>query len=242
MEIEAAFTALGAPVASLWVLKKLCGPTLDVAGEILADRARLWRLKNLAAILGEAGGLVAQNGLDLKQLPLKTLLPLLDGASLEEEPALRTLWARLLANASAEGTTISVTGIACEMLRSLSSADAMVLDAIYQKATAADQTDAAVQWTRERVLYHENQPEGVNPYRLVSLAHLLLCTGLSRDDFEACFDNITRFNVIEAPQYHDLDGRPLPRDHYAFTRLGWKIMNLLTQNPPANVAQNGMSG
>lgn len=37
MEIKTLYSNLGIPVASAWVLKKLCGPALDVAGELAAD-------------------------------------------------------------------------------------------------------------------------------------------------------------------------------------------------------------
>ena len=62
---------------------------------------------------------------------------------------------------------------------------------------------------------------------MISRTRLMEATGLSREEFEICYDSITRFNVIEAAQRHDWDGRILDRDHYAFTRLGWRVINLL---------------
>lgn len=226
MDIEI-YTTLGIPALAGYLLTKLCARPLHEVSDILAERVRVWRKKNLTATLQEGGEYAHRAQLELKEIPLKALLPLLEGASVEEEPVLRSLWARLLANASAASASVSLCGIAGELLRALSPSDAKVLDALLQEVETAPDSEG-LSWGNYR---GSPKPTAAGPsdraFRLVSRDRLLELTGFSREGFELCFDNISRFNIIEAPQRYDLDGRPLDLDHYAFTRLGQRVMTLL---------------
>jgi hypothetical protein len=66
-------------------LSKLLGPALEEAGLVLQDKVRLYRLKNQLRILGKAQDMLREAGLEPKTGPLRTLLPLSEGASLEDE-------------------------------------------------------------------------------------------------------------------------------------------------------------
>jgi hypothetical protein len=218
---------------ALYVLQKLSARPLEELSELLADRVRLWRFRNQIAILEETADYVTKYKLHLNELPLKTLLPMLEGASAEEEPLLRTLWARLIANASASAAPVSISGIATEILKALSQNDARVLQALFDEVHTA-LVGKGMSWGNYQGMPRAAaEPRIEGPHRLVSRARLMEVTKIDLVDFEVSFDNITRFNVIEAPQRHDLDGRELDRDYYAFTRLGWRVMSLLSTEPPS---------
>jgi hypothetical protein len=65
-------------------------------------------------------------------VPLKTLLPLLEYASLEQEDDLQEKWAALLANASASGPILVLPGFS-DILKQLSPQEARLLDGIYDR-------------------------------------------------------------------------------------------------------------
>jgi hypothetical protein len=72
-------------------------PSQELGG-ILEDRVKLWRFKNQINILQKAEEHIAKNGITTKKIALKTLVPLLEEASLEEEETLKQKWINLLVN------------------------------------------------------------------------------------------------------------------------------------------------
>jgi hypothetical protein len=69
-------------------------------GGLFSDKINARRFKNLANAVYEGKRLLLQLGLTEKEVPFKIIHPLLECASLEEEPDLRSAWANLLANAA----------------------------------------------------------------------------------------------------------------------------------------------
>jgi len=82
------------------LLTRLLGPAADELGLILQEKARAYRLRNVVRTSVEAGRRLAAVGVEPKPIPLRTLMPILEGSSLEEEPNLAGLWAGLLASAA----------------------------------------------------------------------------------------------------------------------------------------------
>lgn len=79
-------------------LDKLVGPALDEIGELIADPIRKFRFKNQIATLLKANQLLIDNGINPKTVSLKNVVPLLEGASLEEEAEMQDKWAAMLVN------------------------------------------------------------------------------------------------------------------------------------------------
>lgn len=79
-------------------LEKLAGSTLEEAGLLLADKVRIRRLKNQIKIFSEAKKIAEVNNITLKQINLKTLVPLLEFSSLEEDETLQQKWSNLIVN------------------------------------------------------------------------------------------------------------------------------------------------
>ena len=77
-------------------LIKLAGPATEEIGFMLQDNVRYYRLKNQLKILSQAKQLLAEAGLEPKAIPLRTLLPLLEGAALEDNDFLSSKWAALI--------------------------------------------------------------------------------------------------------------------------------------------------
>jgi len=79
-------------------LQKLIGPSLEEVGLLLKESIALWRFKNQVVILKKANEICDRRGIKPSPLSLKLLCPLMDAASLEEDPDMQSKWAALLAN------------------------------------------------------------------------------------------------------------------------------------------------
>ncbi|MBL0308946.1 MAG: DUF4393 domain-containing protein [Bacteroidetes bacterium] len=79
-------------------LQKLIGHSVDELGLLFADNVKLWRLKNQIRNLEKVKKIVDEEGIKLRQVNLKILVPYLDGVSLEDDEILQDLWANLFTN------------------------------------------------------------------------------------------------------------------------------------------------
>ncbi len=110
-------------------------PPLKETGLLFFDKVRHWRFKNQLKTLEKAKKLFEENGLSPKQIPLKTLFPLLEYSSLEEDESLQDKWANLLANALNPEYKKNIHPMFPEILKQLSPTDAFVLDLFYELNT-----------------------------------------------------------------------------------------------------------
>lgn len=79
-------------------VEKLVGSTLEETGLLLGDKIRIFRLKNQIKMLSKAQSICKSNNISIKQISVKTLFPLLEYASLEDDENLQEKWANLLTN------------------------------------------------------------------------------------------------------------------------------------------------
>jgi hypothetical protein len=85
-------------------LKALLGEAVKETGGMIADQIRFRRFRNQIIIFSKAKELVAISGISPKQINLKTLCPLIEYSSLEEEEPIQNIWANLIANISTQNT------------------------------------------------------------------------------------------------------------------------------------------
>nr|WP_225738110.1 Abi-alpha family protein [Flavobacterium sp. PL002] len=112
-------------------MSKLFGPSIKEFGEIFADNVRFRRLKNQIKILNKTRVLLDRNGLEARELNLKTIVPLIEKTSVEEDELLQDKWANLIANIA----TTAENGLEPRLigtLSSLSSLEAKILDFIHE--------------------------------------------------------------------------------------------------------------
>ncbi|GAB4036701.1 Abi-alpha family protein [Spirosoma jeollabukense] len=109
------------------LMKTLFGPATKELGELFADKMRYRRLKNQISIFNKTVYLLEQNNLKPKELKLKTLVPLLEQCSLEENEELQEKWANLLTNIA----TSPENGLEPRLVKTLSNLtplEAQILD------------------------------------------------------------------------------------------------------------------
>ena len=113
------------------LLQRLCGPAIDELALLLQDHARVYRLKNQLRTLGKVQEMLHKAGGKVHAVPLRTLLPLLEGAALENDESLSDKWAGLLASAaSSQGIELSHPGFP-RILSEMTPREAKILDKLH---------------------------------------------------------------------------------------------------------------
>ena len=135
MEIEDILLKKGAEAAVEHVGKavsKVTGSPSAEFGELLKDHIRFRRAKNLVKFYVEYQRVVADAGIDQRELPFRMWFPIFESVSIEEDETLQQKWAALLANAADPNTKVTVGPAFVEALKQLSPIEVKCLDWIYK--------------------------------------------------------------------------------------------------------------
>ncbi len=129
----AAVLAKGGPALAAAVVlsaagKRILGPAAAEFGEMWRDQVRLYRFKRQLECVKKAERMAQQAGFTPEAVPIKLLFPLLEGASLEDDDDLHTMWSALLVNASSPKQTNEVRPGYIAVLRQLAPDEAAVLN------------------------------------------------------------------------------------------------------------------
>jgi hypothetical protein len=111
------------------IIHKLAGPMAEEVGFMMADKIKVYRLKNLIAVGKKTEKILKEAHLSPDAVPPRLFLPILEAASIENDEALQDLWAGLLASASEESDSLSPSFI--ETLKQLTPAEAKTLNQCY---------------------------------------------------------------------------------------------------------------
>jgi Abortive infection alpha len=110
------------------VARDLVGPLTAEIGHYFADQFRIFRFRSAVRAVGKAKDMVAAAGLSIHPIDLRRLVPLLEGASLEEDDDLVSKWAGLIATAAVSTDTLPAFA---DILRQLTPEEARMLDFIF---------------------------------------------------------------------------------------------------------------
>lgn len=108
--------------------KRILGPAVDEFGEMWRDKVRFYRFKRQLECVKKAERFAQEAGFTPEAVPIKLLFPLLEGASLEGDEDLHTMWSALLANAALPHQTNEVRPGYIAILRQLAPDEAAVLN------------------------------------------------------------------------------------------------------------------
>jgi len=109
-------------------LAAIGGDAISAGGGIFADTVKYWRFKNSVNLALKARDFLRSKGIDPRKVMPSTLLPLLEAASIQEDPFLQETWARLLASAASEPDAVRVAFV--QMLSGLSATDVQLLNGL----------------------------------------------------------------------------------------------------------------
>ena len=200
-------------------LDRLLGPSVDETGYLLADRIRLRRLRNQVRILQRSEELLDSAGLTARPVPLQTLVPLIEKASLEEDPSLQEMWAQLLARAATSDARAGLQRLCVHVLSSISPAEAKVLESVHELycEERPEHLASLREWNKTRP---DIYPESVffRPEELFQRA------GVPRHEIDLLLDNLMRLNLLrwEIPEVED--GQNVYPNFVHLTELGLSVL------------------
>lgn len=112
-------------------LEEILIPPIKEVGLLAQDQVRFWRYKNQIRILNIAEALLKAKKVHPRKVPVKTLAPLLDHGSLEEDTNMQERWAALLSKAADPNCSIDFVTVYAEILRQLSPSEVKILDLMF---------------------------------------------------------------------------------------------------------------
>lgn len=114
-------------------LKKLLGPAIVQTGELIADQIRYRRFRNQVIIFTKAKELLESKSIEPKHINLKTLSPLLEYSSLEEDEKIQIIWSNVIANISSYETEQSLNLKCIDILKEITPDEIIILDFFFEK-------------------------------------------------------------------------------------------------------------
>ncbi len=224
--ISLALAKSGIPAAieaATKLLEKLAGPAAEEVGLFLQDKVRNYRLRNQLIVLGKTQDMLNQAGIEPKSVPLRALVPLLEGAALEDDDNLSTKWAALLANAATPVYSANLIPTFSNILSQLSPPDVKILDVLLKE-----------EW------YHTSKPENI--YLFAFRPNIQEPTNLSDEEYDLSIDNIVRLGLCvtstnalpvkvqqDLQKLHDLNHKLVRRDVLIATQLGFEFLKACSQ-------------
>lgn len=149
-------------------INRLFGPFVDQVGGVMSDPIRVWRYERSLKLFEKVKNIAAQAGVRLSAVPLKTLLPILEHASVEDDDNLHDRWANLLTNAAVDAARVRVSFP--EALKRLSPREARLLDHLHTSAVQlADRQHSSPVTAQEEILKHFSFDNIFKAYREIIL-------------------------------------------------------------------------
>ncbi len=115
-----------------FVVKVFKDPIAEVSG-LITDKLRFVRWRRIVAMSDEVNQILEEKGVSkTKAVPPKLALPIFEDSSLEEDLNMQNLWNHLLANAMDPGFNDEIRYGFIEMIRNITSNEALLLNHFYQ--------------------------------------------------------------------------------------------------------------
>jgi hypothetical protein len=117
------------------IIHKLAGPMAEEYGLLLAEKVRVYRLKNWVSVVTKTQKILSDANLPPNAVPPRMFLPILEASSIEDDETLQDLWAGLLATASQQTDSVSPSFV--ETLKQLTPDEARHLQHVSNAVGAA---------------------------------------------------------------------------------------------------------
>ncbi|OAA93537.1 Abi-alpha family protein [Clostridium coskatii] len=114
-------------------ISKFISGSVEQGMGIFEDKLKYMRWERQVRLMQKANEFMKEIGLDEpnKPIKLKFAIPLLQGATVEDNDYLQDLWAKLLVNSSNKNSNVELTRIYIDILERLTPYEAKILEKIY---------------------------------------------------------------------------------------------------------------
>ncbi|MBW4429009.1 MAG: DUF4393 domain-containing protein [Nostoc desertorum CM1-VF14] len=184
-----------------------------IAIETVINEVRCFNAKRTAKAMEEIYERLNHAGIEPKKVPIKTLIPILENISIEEDETLSDKWSKLL-ESSIKGTFIHPSYI--DILEKISPNDAKVLDIIFKQSEIKSIKDFSI----NRLISEVNIKAEMSKEDLIESLEILLNKSLINIDGVSKMPNLSLIDLNDTtPQ---------------LTTIGKKFMRLVTEKEEKN--------
>lgn len=163
-------------------LGQIVNPPLKELGSLLAEKVKFWRFKNQVNTIIKDQDFLKQKGIQPGKVPLKTLVPLLEHSSWEEDPSMQMKWASLLANSANPDYSQDINSTYVEILKQLSPLEAKLLDLLFNE--------------------FERAPSDKKDALLFDKQKICDVVNINSEKFDILVNNLFRLNLLQSPASH----------------------------------------
>lgn len=160
-------------------LDDLVGPSIKGIGGILGDQVNYWRLKHTVNLVEKTKSFLEKKKIKPTRVPLKTLFPIVENGSLEEEEDMRSKWSAMLANAADPSSEVEVRPSYPQILKELSPLEVKILDDIYE-------------FTKD-IAKEKRKSTGIIKEKVIQAFNI------SSQEYDIIADNLFRLNLCQPP-------------------------------------------
>lgn len=195
----------------------LFGPARDEIGQMFADHARAFRLKNQLKLFQKTKKYLGDSGIPVGQVNLKVLFPLIENASLEEDETLQDMWAKILTQAASGAHHQAFLSNCVDVLKGISGEEAKALELMY------------AEYLNAKKEHDESDPDGRGSFDEgdveTDIAHFFdfLNQKNTVDECQSILDNLMRLGLVRyAPvsvKFPDSDPNPTESTHRLFGQI-----------------------
>ena len=206
MLVAAVAGALSARASAF--LDEVLKPSGELIGGKLRDRIFAQRAGRVADVVTRASEMASAAGFEAQAVPGRILWPVLEHASLEDEPELVTQWAALLANSASPTSANRILPAFIDILRQLTPQHARLIRRI---------AELEVETPHERITQSAARSVEKSNFRLSPLDYELLATDLHR------------MQILDGVRWIP-GANPSPDTKAAFDRLGgddWRAVGTM---------------
>lgn len=183
-------------------LRKLLGPAITESGQLIADQVRYRRFKNQVTIFNKAKELLESKSIEPRQINLKTLHPLIEYSSLEEDEQLQEIWAKVIANISSYDTEQSLNLKCIEVLKEITASEILLLDTFFQKFEEEEKATLE-KWKSSD--YFKNRTNVFADNSVFASWDYKEKLGMTQEQLDLYIDRLISFGILkyEAPDLHE---------------------------------------
>jgi hypothetical protein len=153
---------------------------LEQASGIIEDKLKYLRWERQVRLMRRAEDFMLEVGLNgpSRAIPLKFAIPLLQGASLEDDDEIQDLWAKLLVNAADADSSVAMKRVFIEILENIGPLEAQILQTLYsiplqhRGVVTKDLPNSATTVPEDATKYQPGRPSPEVELALANLARL----------------------------------------------------------------------
>ncbi|BAS55326.1 hypothetical protein NIES2135_53920 [Leptolyngbya boryana NIES-2135] len=203
-------------------LATVFGESAEKVSETIANEIRCFNMQRTAETLLKICESFNQAGIEAQSVPLKNLIPLLEGISIEENPTLQEWWANLLESAIAKG---GIHPSYTSIMKDLDALDSRILDLMFLENKTLDQVK---KHAKDGSLTALGKAIGVDRETLIERIQV------DENSIEVSIGNLVRLNLC-TEKHFSIDGELAPHpaldNRILLTSLGEAFIKEATRDP-----------